>query len=119
MSPGPSYRPDDEGPQFVPESAINYDEIFRRGGRNLGDEDFTFQKCPRCGQVFLLEYEVGTFYLDHADLTRRAEDSDTCPACQRPWPEYPGNRPLFRNPEYFVTWDELDQSGWAWAVARP
>ena len=25
---------------LVPENAIDYDEVFRRGGQNLGDEDF-------------------------------------------------------------------------------
>jgi hypothetical protein len=42
----------------VPETALDYEEIFARGGRNPGDEDFALFKCPSCGQVYLLDYEV-------------------------------------------------------------
>jgi hypothetical protein len=49
---------------LVPEDAINYDEVFRRGGHNVGDEDFALFKCPNCGRIYLLEYEVDTVYLD-------------------------------------------------------
>jgi hypothetical protein len=57
---------------LVPENAIDYDEVFRRGGRNLGDEDFALFKCPACGRIYLLEYEVDTAYLDPDDLSVRA-----------------------------------------------
>jgi len=57
---------------LVPETAIDYEEIFARGGRNLGDEDFALFKCPSCGQIYLLEYEVDTAFLDADDLSRRA-----------------------------------------------
>jgi hypothetical protein len=49
---------------FVPEGAIDYGEVFRRGGHNFGDEDFALFKCPSCGRIYLLEYEVDTVYLD-------------------------------------------------------
>jgi hypothetical protein len=48
--------------EFVSEAVIDYAEVFRRGGRNLGDEDFALFKCPKCGRVYLLEYEVDTVY---------------------------------------------------------
>jgi hypothetical protein len=36
---------------FVTEADVDYDEVFRRGGRNYGDENFAFFKCPACGKV--------------------------------------------------------------------
>src|SRR5687768_18512016 len=75
---------------LVPESAIDYDEIFRRGGRNHGDEDFALFKCPSCGRIYLLEYEVDTAYLDPDDLSRRAnvvEDSFDCVGCGQRIPQ--------------------------------
>src|ERR1041385_5500553 len=33
---------------FVPESEIDYDEVYRRGGYNCGDEDFALFRCPFC-----------------------------------------------------------------------
>lgn len=41
---------------FVPEEAVDYDEVFRRGGRNCGDEDYAFFKCSVCGKVYLLDH---------------------------------------------------------------
>ena len=35
----------------VPEEALDYAEILRRGGANCGDEDFALCKCPSCGRV--------------------------------------------------------------------
>jgi hypothetical protein len=45
---------------FVPESAIDYEAVLRRGGRNLGDEDFALFKCPSCNRLYLMDYEVDT-----------------------------------------------------------
>jgi predicted nucleic-acid-binding Zn-ribbon protein len=70
--------------ELVPESCIDYDEVFRRGGRNLGDEDFALFKCPSCRRVYLIDYEVDTIYLDGHDLTRRigaASESFDCITC--------------------------------------
>ena len=58
-------------PDAVPEQALDYDEIYRRGGENCGDEDFALCKCPHCGCVYLIEYEVDTIYLDATDLSKR------------------------------------------------
>ena len=58
-------------PDAVPEEALDYDEILRRGGANCGDEDFALCKCPHCGRIYLIEYEVDTIYLDPEDLGRR------------------------------------------------
>ena len=44
-------------PNAVPEEALDYDEILRRGGANDGDEDFALCKCPHCGRMYLIEYE--------------------------------------------------------------
>lgn len=103
----------------VPETAINYDEVFRRGGRNVGDEDFALFKCPRCGQIYLMEYEVDTVYLDPHDLSRRAPVFNTsfnCVACGQ---EVPSDEPWIgpkAAPRFQVTWAELEASDWHWAV---
>lgn len=55
----------------VPQSAIVYEEIFRRGGANCGDEDFALTKCPVCARIFLVEYEADTLYLDPENLECR------------------------------------------------
>jgi hypothetical protein len=58
-------------PDAVPEEALDYAEILRRGGANCGDEDFALCKCPRCARVYLLECEVDTLFPDPGDLTQR------------------------------------------------
>lgn len=104
---------------YVPESALNYDEIFQRGGRNLGDEDFDLFKCPNCGHIYLIEYEVDTVYLDATDLSQRApvyNSSFPCVSCGQ---EVPEDEPWIgpkASPRFQVTWDELEASDWIWAV---
>jgi predicted RNA-binding Zn-ribbon protein involved in translation (DUF1610 family) len=106
---------------LVPETAIDYDEVFRRGGRNLGDEDFALFKCPSCGRIYLLEYEVDTAYLDADDLSRRADvvqGSFDCVACGR---RIPDDEPWIgpkADLKFGVTWQELEASRWSWIVRR-
>lgn len=107
---------------FVPEESIDYGEVFRRGGRNLGDEDFALFKCPNCGRIYLLECEVDTVYLDPNDLTRRVPvygGSFECVACG--W-EVPKDAPWVgpkASPRFGVSWTELEASEWSWAANRP
>jgi hypothetical protein len=106
---------------FVPEDAIDYGEVFRRGGSNHGDEDFALFKCPGCAQIYLLEYEVDTAYLDANDLTTRVavfDDSFECIRCGNAVPDdepWAGPR---ASPRFLVTWDELSRSDWAWIAHR-
>ena len=105
---------------FVPEEAVDYDEIFRRGGRNHGDEDFAFFKCPLCDKVYLLEYEVDTVYLDGRDLSKRApvnSGSFTCVGCGKLVPEGGWAGPKVTS-RFQVTWREFEASDWAWAARR-
>jgi predicted RNA-binding Zn-ribbon protein involved in translation (DUF1610 family) len=107
---------------FVPEEAIDYEEVFRRGGRNLGDEDFALFKCPHCGCIYLLEYEVDTVYLDAGDLSRRvAVDSGSfnCETCGEQVPEYQPWAGPRAGEKSRVTWGELRASDWAWVVKQP
>src|SRR5262249_51053393 len=106
---------------LIPEEAINYDEVLRRGGANCGDEDFALFKCPHCRRVYLLEYEVDTVYLDPTDLRKRQDvfsESLTCVSCgqlvpeDEPWIGEKARR-AFR-----VSWSELVGSGWEWVI-RP
>jgi hypothetical protein len=105
--------------RYAPETAIDYEEIFRRGGRNLGDEDFALFKCPACGQIYLLEYEVDTIYLDGTDLSKRHGDSDApffCAGCKNEIPPGPWIGPRAKE-EFMVTWSELKASPWSWAIS--
>ena len=105
---------------LVPETAIDEAEVIRRGGRNLGDEDFALFKCPSCGHVYLIDYEVETVYLDGTDLSRRARIAGTSFACLGCGAWMPDDEPWI-GPEasrrYGVTWKDLAASDWSW-VAR-
>ncbi len=107
----------------VPEEALDYDEIFRRGSANCGDEDFALCKCPHCGRVYLIEYEVDTLYLDADDLTRRVSilNSDLadfrCVGCGQPFPASDWIGP--KAPTAMrVGWEDLAASPWRWVAAQ-
>lgn len=107
--------------ELVPETTMDYEEVFRRGGRNHEDEDFALFKCPSCGHVYLLEYEVDTVYLDGYDLSRRVHvfaESFDCVQCGLTVPKgepWIGPR---ASPKFGVTWAQLAASEWAWVVKR-
>ena len=110
---------------WVPEQALNYEEIYRRGGRTCRDEDFSLFKCPPCGQIYLMDYEVDTVFLNAADLSQRASavcTTLTCVRCARPLPEgrwlWNGKEPDDEVKPFAVTWQELMASEWQWAVNR-
>lgn len=107
---------------YVPETAIDYRAVFDRGGANLGDEDFALFKCPACKQVYLLEYEVDTVYIDGSDLSKREDVTDwnhtfRCVNCRREVPRAPWAGPRVEE-RFLVTWKELEESAWSW-VATP
>jgi|SRR5579872_750556 len=110
-------------PDAVPEEVLDYAEIFHRGGRNCGDEDFTLCKCPHCGFVYLFEYEVDTIFLDADDLTKRCGVFEyphkfNCVACSGIFPETGAwigpKAPI----EMQVTWTELAASPWHWVTQQ-
>lgn len=106
--------------RYVPETAIDYEAVLRRGGRNFGDEDFALFKCPSCGQVYLLEYEVDTVYLDGNDLSKRVNVTDPkqpfqCAGCGQDLSEGPWAGPRAKE-QFLVTWEELRSSSWSWAA---
>jgi hypothetical protein len=103
---------------YVPEEALDQKEIERRGGSNLGDEDFALFKCPHCHSIYLMDYEVDTVYLDPHDLNQRvsAFDGFTCAACNEPVPEGRWVGPHVED-RFRVTWGELLSSHWSWVVA--
>ena len=108
---------------FVPEEAIDYQQILSRGGANFGDEDFALFKCPYCRLIYLLDYEVDTVYLDPKDLSLRVSvnlgvNLFKCLGCSRP---LPAEAPLVGSDapmEVRVAWDELNKSPWAWVAHR-
>jgi hypothetical protein len=106
---------------LVPETAIDYEEIFRRGGQNCGDEDFALFKCPSCCHIYLLEYEVDTAYLDADNLSLRANifnQSFECVGCGQ---LIPNDEPWIgprAHPKFGVSWAELEASKWSWIARR-
>jgi hypothetical protein len=110
-------------PDAVPEELLDYDEIFRRCGRNFTDEDFALFKCPKCGRIYLIDYEQDTIYLDAGDLGRR-DESDfnyvgfNCEGCNEPFPKNSAWIGPKAPPEMQVTWDNLVDSPWRWITER-
>jgi hypothetical protein len=107
--------------EIVPEEELDYGEIFRRGGRNFGDEDFDVCKCPHCGRVYLIEYEADTLYLDAGDLTRRVSIFNVtgfrCEGCGQSFPK--GAWIGAKAPAGMrVCWDDLAASPWRWITER-
>ncbi|HXE52135.1 MAG TPA: hypothetical protein VN541_03930 [Tepidisphaeraceae bacterium] len=95
---------------LVLETAIDYDEVFRRGGRNLGDEDFALFKCPSCARVYLIDYEVDTIYLDADDLSRRTDASPGSFACVACGYTFRADEPIIgpkADRKFTVTWADL------------
>ncbi len=106
----------------VPESAIDYDEVFRRGGANCGDEDFAMCKCPSCSAIYLIEYEVDTIYLSANDLSLRQSinlgvTSFRCPQCACSWPVESWIGPDAPS-SMRVSWSELANSPWRWITSQ-
>ena len=110
-------------PDAVPEEVLDYDEILRRGGANCGDEDFALCKCPHCGHLYLIEYEVGTLYLDPSDLNRRFEINIgvavfNCEYCGAEFPNQSAWIGSEAPAEMQVTWQNLAASEWRWVSSR-
>ena len=108
---------------YVHEEYVDHDEIYRRGGANYSepDEDFALFKCPFCERVYLIDYEVGTVYLDGLDLSKRIDPDPHfyCAGCKRRVPDdkaWVGQNP---SPKFRVSWELLARSDWAWAARRP
>ena len=77
----PELRPMD---LFVPDYAIDVDEVLSRGGRNFGDEHFAVFRCPDCGKVYLIDHEVDIVFTEGRNLAARVPISDPgfrCVAC--------------------------------------
>ena len=109
---------------FVVESYVNYHEILRRGGTNGGDEDFTLFRCPTCGRIYLIDYEVDTVFLDADDLTKRVsvpgeDDEFPCTNCGAGLASrsiWAAIRMEDAAKNWRVTWENIQSSPWAWAV---
>src|SRR5678815_2331914 len=103
---------------FVPEYAIDVDEVFRRGGKNFGDEDFALFKCPNCWQVYLIDRSADVVYVNPRDATARVPAErvkSACVGCGQPIPDEPLTGDAA--PEAVrVTWDQLRATKWAWVA---
>jgi hypothetical protein len=98
---------------------VNYKEIFKHGGANCGNEDFDFLKCPFCGWVYLVEWEVETLYCDGNDLLKRIPlfliNDIHCYNCGKGFPEGPWND----KDTFGVSFLEASESTWKWAIEKP
>ena len=102
---------------FVPDYAIDVDEVLSRGGRNFGDEHFAVFRCPDCGKVYLIDHEVDIVFTEGRNLAARVPISDPgfrCVACGSEMPEHPLSRRMFERTR--VNWDQLRDSDWAWVA---
>ena len=102
---------------FVPDYAIDYDEVFSRGGRTFGNEDFTVFRCPDCGKVYLVDREVEIVFTNGRDLAARVPGFDPgfrCVACRSDMSRHALSRGMTEKTR--VTWDQLRDSDWAWAA---
>jgi len=103
---------------FVPDYAIDTDEVFSRGGRNFGDEDFALFKCPACWQIYLIDQAADVIYLDPKDVTTRLPAErirEKCVGCGAPLPDEALAGPAAPD-EVRVTWDQLRATRWAWVA---
>ena len=103
---------------FVPNYAIDTEEIFSRGGRNFGDEDFSLFKCPNCWQVYLIDQSADVVYVNPKDVNARVPAerlTARCVGCDSPITEAPLTGDAA--PEAVrVTWDQLRATKWAWVA---
>ncbi len=91
--------------EFVPESAIDYDEVFRRGGR-----------------IYLMDYEVDTVYLDAGDLSKRTDADPGSLRCLGCGYEFRADEPIIgpkADLKFAVTWSDLSSSPWSWIAGPP
>jgi hypothetical protein len=108
--------------EFVTQAELDYQESYRRGGHNCGDEDFALFKRPFCGRIYLMDYELDTVYLEGHEFSQRVRTSAgsffNCVQCGRPVPQdgaWVGPR---ARPRFQVTWSALAASDWFWTVKR-
>jgi hypothetical protein len=111
--------------RWVPETALDYSEILGRGGWSCGYGEFALFQCPRCGQVYLIDYEVDTVFLNASDLSQRVSAAGTTFPCIRCHEALPEGRWLWNGAEpdeavrpFAVTWEQLLASEWNWVVRR-
>jgi len=104
---------------YVGEYDLDYDAILHKikedGGCTLGDEDFDIFKCPTCNQIYLIDYEVGSVYLDPEDLSKMENDNFSCPKCNYSFREkiYLGDK---ADDGFRVTEKMFKNSKWAWTI---
>lgn len=109
---------------FVEETDVDYHKILSRGGANGGNEDYALFRCPACGRIYLIDYEVDTVFLDADDLARRVsipgeDDSFPCANCGRRLDSqsiWEALRIEEDTEDWRVTWGSIQSSPWAWAV---
>lgn len=104
---------------YVGEGEIDCEEVMSRGGANCGDEYFAVFACPFCRQVYLLECEVDTAYVDANDLKKRVLVAGTSFACVSCDQEIPKDTAWVgpRAPERFkVLRKEMMRSDWRWLL---
>ena len=107
--------------KYVPETDIDYDAVFSRGVKPYDDEDFALFKCPNCGYIYLLDYEIDNLFLDGNDLSKSINvssiDPFICVNCRTAIPSAPWVGPNAED-RFMVTWEELADSAWSWITTQ-
>jgi hypothetical protein len=112
--------------EFVNEIDMDYQAIIEAGGYNGGDENFFLFKCPSCGRIYMVDFEVDTVYLDplHLDCRRSMPscgDSLDCEKCHSKIlidDVWRAGRAENEAESWRVTWDEVLRSSWAFALRK-
>lgn len=105
--------------KYIEDKDINQEEIINALGENVyGDEDFSIFKCPKCGRIYLIDYEVDTIFTDAKNLlVMKHANNFLCVTCQYDFREeiIIGDKA----DDYFkVTWGEMNSSDWRWIVIQ-
>jgi hypothetical protein len=111
--------------EYVTRRQVNYHAIVAKGGEQCRYGNFAFIRCPSCGTVYLVDYEVDDLYIDPTNLAHRisfVSVGDLVP-CQRcPYQLLADDLWSVQKPGYeawLVPWDVMRASPWAWAVYDP
>jgi len=106
--------------RYVTEHDLDTQKILRRIGENsYGDEDFDIFKCPCCGKIYLIDYEIGSIFIDSVDLTILRNGSDfTCISCGYAFPKGVAIIGPKADEHFRVTWHDLEASEWSWIAGH-
>jgi hypothetical protein len=115
----PSLEPRVEG------SDLDDNEIVRRGGARSGAGSLTVLACPVCSDIYVVDADLKSMYVDGADLSRRVDlsgDTIECLECGGRMPVVDIRQAVAGDPTHAswrADWKAFRASPWAWAELTP